>query len=64
VLVLSAATHEYDDATLLVREMLTVPPLQLVADDALVIAGIGLTVTVTVCGVPGQLLALEVGVTV
>jgi hypothetical protein len=51
-------------ATLLVSGMFTVPPLQIVAVEALVIVGAGVTVTVTVCGVPGQLPALEVGVTV
>jgi hypothetical protein len=42
--------------------MLTVPPLQIVAEEALVIVGLGLTVTVTVNVLPGQL--PDVGVTV
>ena len=49
---------------MLVNEIFTVPPLQIVAVDALVIVGLGLTVTVTVWGVPGQLPVVEVGVTV
>ena len=39
-------------------------PLQMEAEVVLVITGKGFTVTVTVCGVPGQLPAVEVGVTV
>ena len=38
--------------------------LQMVAEAGLVIAGTGLTVTVTVCGVPGHPPGVEVGVTV
>ena len=64
VLALSVAIHVYVDATLLVNGMLTVPPLHIVAELALVIAGIGFTVTLTVCPAPMQLPALEVGVTV
>jgi hypothetical protein len=45
-----------------VRTSPTVPPEQIVAVFALDITGAGFTVTVTVCGVPGQL--LKVGVTV
>jgi hypothetical protein len=44
--------------------MLTVPPLQIVALFTLVIAGVGFTVTETVCEVPAQLPPVEVGVTV
>ena len=44
--------------------MLTVPPPQILALLALVIAGVGFTVTVTVCAVPAQLPPVEVGVTV
>ena len=64
VLVLSAAIQLKLDATLLVNGILTVPPLQIVAVLALVIAGVGFTVTVTVCAVPAQLPPVEVGVTV
>jgi hypothetical protein len=45
-----------------VKGILTVPPEQMVAALVLVITGAGFTVTVTVCGVPGQ--PLIVGVTV
>lgn len=61
---LFVAIQVYDEATLLVSGMLTVFPLQMVAVDALVIAGVGFTVTVTVCGVPAQPPAVAVGVTV
>jgi hypothetical protein len=44
--------------------MFTEPPLHIVAELALVMVGTGFTVTVTVCGVPGQLPAVDVGVTV
>ena len=64
VLVLSVAIHVNEEATSLVKGMLTVPPLQIVAVLALVIEGVGFTVTVTVCDVPGQLPPLGVGVTV
>jgi hypothetical protein len=64
VLTLSAAIHVKDDATVATSGMLTAPPLQIEALEALVIAGRGLTVTVTVCDVPTQLLAVDVGVTV
>lgn len=49
---------------LLVRGILTVCPEQIVAVLALVIAGVGFTVTVTVCAAPVQLPPLDVGVTV
>jgi hypothetical protein len=44
--------------------MLAVPPLQIVNELALVIAGVGFTVTVTVCAAPAQLPPVDVGVTV
>ena len=52
------------EATLLVNGMFTVSPLHIVAELALVIAGVGFTVTLTVCPEPIQLPPLEVGVTV
>ena len=64
VFTLSAASHVNVEAMLLVNGTLTVAPLQIVAVLALVIAGVGFTVTVTVCGVPAQLPPVEVGVTV
>ena len=64
VLALSVAIHVNVEDTLLVNGMLTVPPLHIVAELALVIAGVGFTVTLTVCPAPMQLPALEVGVTV
>ena len=54
---LFVAIHVYVEATLLVNGIITVPPLQIVAVFALVIAGIGLTVTVAVIAVPLQPLA-------
>ena len=45
---LSFAIHENVEAILLVSGILTVPPLQIVAVVALVIVGVGLTVTTTV----------------
>jgi hypothetical protein len=51
------------EAILLVNGMLTVPPLQIVAEEALVIVGAGLMVTVTVKLLPVQP-APDVGVTV
>jgi hypothetical protein len=48
VLALSPAIHVNVDATFDVSGILTVPPLQIVAELALVIAGVGFTVTVTV----------------
>ena len=64
VLALSVAIHVNVEDTLLVNGMLTVPPLHIVAELALVITGVGFTVTLTVCSAPMQLPALEVGVTV
>lgn len=61
---LSLATHKYVDVKVLVRGMLTVPPLQVVALVTLVIVGVGIIVTVTVCGVPVQPSGVDVGVTV
>ena len=63
-LVLSVASHENDEATLELSAILTAFPLHTVAEEALVIAGVGLTVTVTVCAVPGHEPEEEVGVTV
>lgn len=64
VFALFAAIHENVDAMFAVNGILTVPPLQMLAEAALVITGVGLTVMVTVCGVPGQLPVVVVGVTV
>jgi hypothetical protein len=64
VFTLSVVSHVNVEATLLVNAILNALPLQIVALDALVIAGVGFTVTVTVCAVPAQLPALVVGVTV
>lgn len=64
VLGLLAATQVNVEPTLEVNGMLTVPPLQIVALFTLVIEGVGLTVTVTVCAVPAQLPPVDVGVTV
>lgn len=64
VLRLSAAIQVNVDGTLLVKGILTVLPLQIVAVFALVITGVGLTVTLTVCDMPAQLAAVDVGVTV
>ena len=64
VFALSVAIHVYVEATLLVNGMFTVPPLHIVAELALVIAGVGFTVTLTVCPAPMQLPPIEVGVTV
>ena|ERR1035437_5548161 len=61
---LFAAIHENTEGMLLVNESVTASPLQIVAVFKLVIAGGGLTVTVTVCGVPGQEAIMVVGVTV
>lgn len=61
---LLAAIQVNVEPTLAVKGIFTLAPLQMVAVDALVMAGVGFTVTVTVCDVPAQLPALEVGVTV
>lgn len=64
VLALLFPIQVYDEATLLVSGIFTVPPLQIVAVLALVIAGTGFIVTVTCCTGPGQEPVDEVGVTV
>jgi hypothetical protein len=64
VLALFAAIHVNDDGIFAASVILTVPPEQIVAVFALVIVGVGFTVTVTVCGVPGHVPAELVGVTV
>ena len=56
--------QEKEDATLEVSAILTAFPLHTVAEEALVMAGVGSTVTVTVCAVPGHEPDVEVGVTV
>ena len=63
VLTLSAAIHVYEDVTSLVKVTLTVPPLQIVNAEELLIVGTGFTVTATDWVVPAQLPAVEVGVT-
>ncbi len=62
VFILSVAIHVKVEGTLLVNGMLAVPPLQMVAAFVLVITGVGFTVIVTVCAIPGH--PPEVGVTV
>ena len=52
------------EAILEVSAILTASPEQMVAVEALVMAGVTFTVTVTVCAVPGQVPEVEVGVTV
>jgi hypothetical protein len=47
-LALLAATHEYVEATLLVKDIFNASPLQILALVVLVITGVGFTVTVTV----------------
>ena len=64
VFALSVAIHVNVEATLLVNAILTVSPLHIVAELALVIAGVGFTVTLTICSAPIQLPMLEVDVTV
>lgn len=64
VFTLSEASQLYPDATLLLNTIAVELPLQIVAEDALVIAGCGFTLTVMVCAVPAQLPPLDVGVTV
>jgi hypothetical protein len=61
---LSVAIHEYVEVTLLVKGMLTVPPLHTDAVIELVMIGTGITVTVTVCEIPAQVPPITVGVTV
>lgn len=57
VFALFAAIHENVEATSAVSGMFNATPLHTVAEEALVITGAGLTVTVAVIGVPGQALA-------
>lgn len=64
VFTLSLASHEYVEVKELVKGILTVPPLQIVALLKLVIVGVGIILTVTVCGVPVQPSGVDVGVTV
>lgn len=64
VLALLAAIQVNVETTLAVNGMLTVPPLHMVAALELVMAGVGFTVTVTICGAPAQLPPVDVGVTV
>ena len=64
VLILSVAIHVYVEPMLLVKGIVTVFPVHIVALLALVITGVGLTVTVIVCAVPTQLPPVDVGVTV
>jgi hypothetical protein len=64
VFALLAAIQLKLEATFDVSEIFNVFPLQMVAEFVLVIAGVGFTVILTVCDVPGQLPPLDVGVTV
>ena len=57
---MSAAIHVYPDATLLVNGIAMVPALHITPAFVLVITGVGLTVTVTVCVLPPQLFAEDV----
>lgn len=57
---LFAAIQVNVEATLAVSGMLTAPPLQIVAEDALVMAGTGFTVTVATIAAPGQVPAVGV----
>ena len=61
---LSVASQLKAELILLIRERLSVPPLQIVALVPLIITGEGLTETTTVCAAPEQLPAVDVGVTV
>jgi hypothetical protein len=60
VLALFEAIHVNEEATSAVKGMLTVAPLHMVAELALVILGAGFIVTVAVIEEPGQLLAVGV----
>ena len=65
VFMLSAASHvKVEPPIVAVKGMLTTFPVQIVAELALVIEGVGFTVTVTVCAAPVQLPPVDVGVTV
>ncbi len=61
---LSVADHENEEATVLVNGIDRLPPLQIVALEALVIEGLGLILKVNVFGAPIQPPPEEVGVTV
>ena len=63
-LALFVAIQENVDVISAVKGILTAFPLHTVAEEALVMAGVGSTVTVTVCAVPGHEPDVEVGVTV
>ena len=52
------------EGMLLVSEKFRAAPLHTDVALPLVITGTGFTVTVTICGVPGQLPVVDVGVTV
>jgi hypothetical protein len=64
VLALSAASHEKVDAGPAVNPKFSAVPLQTVVLVALVIIGLGFTVTVTTCGLPTHDPVVVVGVTV
>ena len=64
VLVLFAAIHEKLDETFEFKLRPTEVPVQIVAVEVLVILGVELTVTETVCETPRHELAVVVGVTV
>jgi hypothetical protein len=64
VLELFVATHVNVEALLLVNAIPTEPPLQIVALPGLVIAGVGFTVTIKICGVPTHPSGLDVSVIV
>lgn len=63
VLGLSDAIHVYVELTLLVNGIVAVPPLQIVVPDVVII-GVGITLTDTVCGIPAQVPLIKEGVTV
>jgi hypothetical protein len=58
------AVQEYVDGIFDVRAKAKGIPLQTLVVEALVIDGFGLTITVTVCGVPAHPPVIAVGVTV
>jgi hypothetical protein len=64
VFALFAAIHVKVEGILAVSGIDTELPLQIAAVLALVIAGVGLTVIVTVCCEPAQVPPVDVGVTV
>ena len=63
VFALSAAIQEKPEDMVALKGMFTVPPLQIVALDELVIVGAGFTVTATDCVTPVHPPAEEVGLT-